>query len=54
LWLRGLLASRDGREVMRGELEDAVIDVREAHALGAALADQFLARGGHRLVALNA
>jgi hypothetical protein len=49
-----LLASRDGREVMRGELEDAVTDVAEARALGAALADQFLARGGHRLVASHA
>ena len=53
LWLRGLLASRDGREVMRDEMESAVIDVGEARALGAALADQFLARGGHRLVALH-
>jgi len=54
LWLRGLLASRDGREVMRDEMESAVVDVGEARALGAALADRFLARGGHRLVALHA
>ena len=49
LWLRGLLAARDGRDVMRGELESAVTDVAEAQGLGAALADQFLARGAHRL-----
>ena len=49
LWLRGRLAARDGRDVMRGELESAVTDVAEAQGLGAALADQFLARGAHRL-----
>ena len=54
MWLRGLLASRDGREVMRDEMESAVVDVGEARALGAGLADRFLARGGHRLVALQA
>jgi hydroxymethylbilane synthase len=51
LWLRGLVASRDGREVLRGESESDACDVDEAHALGAALADDFLRRGAHRVVA---
>ena len=49
LWLRGLLAGRDGRDVMRGERESVVADADDAHALGAALADEFLRRGAHRL-----
>ena len=51
LWLRGLLASRDGREVLRGERESPVGDVDDACALGTALADDFLRRGAHRLAA---
>jgi hydroxymethylbilane synthase len=54
LWLRGLLASRDGKEVIRGEMESAVIDMAEARALGAELADQFLSRGAHRLAVASA
>lgn len=54
LWLRGLLASRDGSDVMRGETESVVADEREAAALGVALADQFLARGAHRLAVASA
>lgn len=50
LWLRGLLASRDGREVLRGETESAVADLAGAQSLGSALADDFLARGAHRLM----
>lgn len=50
LWLRGLLASRDGRDVLRGEMESAVAEVADAQALGSALADDFLARGAHRLM----
>ena len=49
LWLRGLVASRDGRDVVRGEQESAVTDVASARALGTSLADDFLARGAHRL-----
>jgi hydroxymethylbilane synthase len=49
LWLRGLVASRDGREVIRGETEADVVDPDEAAALGHALADDFLARGAARL-----
>lgn len=49
LWLRGLVASRDGHEVLRGEMESAAADVDDARALGAALGDDFLRRGAHRL-----
>ncbi len=49
LWLRGLLASRDGAEVMRGEKAAVVADADAADALGLALADDFLARGAGRL-----
>ena len=48
LWLRGLIATRDGGVVMRGERESAVVDIDSARALGGALADEFLARGAHR------
>ncbi|MEO8302984.1 MAG: hydroxymethylbilane synthase [Betaproteobacteria bacterium] len=51
LWLRGLLASRDGSEVLRGDRSAAVGDVRAADALGQALATDFLARGAARLAA---
>ena len=51
LWLRGLLASRDGAEVMRGERRAAVGDIEGADALGQELATEFLARGAARLVA---
>jgi hydroxymethylbilane synthase len=50
LWLRGLVASADGREVMRGEIEAPLDDVEAADALGAELADDFLARGAARLL----
>jgi hydroxymethylbilane synthase len=51
LWLRGLIATRDGGDVLRGELESAVVDIDGARAMGVALADEFLARGAHRLAA---
>jgi hydroxymethylbilane synthase len=51
LWLRGLVASRDGRDVLRGEVEGDIADVEQAAALGGALADDFVARGATRLVA---
>jgi hydroxymethylbilane synthase len=54
LWLRGLLAGRDGRDVLRGEMESVVTDIADAQALGAALADDFIGRGGHRLAAASA
>jgi len=52
LWLRGLLASRDGSEVMRGEKSAPVADAAAAEALGTTLADEFLARGAGRLCGL--
>ena len=49
LWLRGLVASRDGRDVIRGESEASVVEPDEAASLGLSLADDFLARGASRL-----
>jgi hydroxymethylbilane synthase len=51
LWLRGLIASRDGAQVMRGERRARCDDTQAADALGHALATEFLARGAARLVA---
>jgi hydroxymethylbilane synthase len=50
LWLRGLLASRDGAKVLRGERRGRCDDAPSANALGCALATEFLARGAARLV----
>jgi hydroxymethylbilane synthase len=50
LWIRGLIATRDGSDVVRGEREDEVADVEQAEALGRALADDLLARGAARLI----
>ena len=50
LWLRGLIASQDGREVLRGERESQAVDAAGADALGNALAEAFLARGAARLI----
>jgi len=51
LWLRGLVASRDGAEVMRGEKSAAGADAVAADALGCSLAGEFLARGAARILA---
>jgi hydroxymethylbilane synthase len=50
LWLRGLLATRDGAETLRGDREGEVGDVAAAEALGLELADEFLARGAARFI----
>ena len=50
LWLRGLLASRDGAEVLRGEASAAVADAAAAEALGLLVARDFLARGAARFI----
>ena len=50
LWIRGLIAARDGSDVLRGEQEDEVTDVDQAEALGRALADDLLAHGAARLI----
>jgi hydroxymethylbilane synthase len=51
LWLRGLIASRDGREVMRGERAARVTSVADATALGDALGAEFLGRGAAHILA---
>ena len=51
LQLRGLLASRDGKEVLRGAIDATVPDAESAAALGAALAADFQARGAARFLA---
>ncbi|HEX8013378.1 MAG TPA: hydroxymethylbilane synthase [Casimicrobiaceae bacterium] len=51
LWLRGLVASRDGRSVLRGERAALVATVREAEALGNALGAELLARGAAAILA---
>jgi hydroxymethylbilane synthase len=50
LWLRGLVASRDGANVMRGEQSAVAADVAAAEALGEALGRDFLARGAAALI----
>ena len=50
LWLRGLVASRDGAKVMRGEQSATVGDAAAADALGGALARDFLGRGAAELI----
>jgi hydroxymethylbilane synthase len=51
LWLRGLLASRDGSEVMRGERRAPIAEAAAAEALGRDLGEEFLSRGAARLIA---
>lgn len=51
LWLRGFLATRDGRRVLRAERCRVVTEARDAAALGAALGDEFLARGAAEILA---
>ena len=50
LWLRGLIASRDGSEVLRGERAGRCADAASAQALGDALGAEFLARGAAALL----
>jgi hydroxymethylbilane synthase len=45
LWLRGVVASRDGSQVLRGERVVAAFGVADAEALGTALGGEFLQRG---------
>jgi hydroxymethylbilane synthase len=51
LWLRALVASRDGGEVLRGERAARVTSVDMAIALGGELAADFLARDAARILA---
>lgn len=48
LWLRGLIASRDGRDVLRGEIDGEVGEAVAADALGLALADRLMLQGAQR------
>lgn len=54
LWLRGLIASRDGTDVLRGERSTKLDAERGAEAdaeeLGQALGDDFLTRGARRFM----
>ena len=50
LWLRGLVASRDGATVMRGARSAVVADAASAEALGDALGREFLERGAAALI----
>jgi hydroxymethylbilane synthase len=51
LWLRGLIASRDGRRILRGERSAIVAASADAIALGESLGDEFLARGASAILA---
>jgi len=51
LWLRGLVASRDGSQVVRGERFASAGTVEEAAALGEALGAEFLRRGAAAMLA---
>lgn len=51
LRLRGLIARRDGREVMRGERTASASSREAAVELGEALAADFIARGAERVLA---
>ena len=50
LWLRGLLASRDGSDILRGEMSATVADVASAESLGLALGQDFFRRGAARML----
>ncbi|HVF65949.1 MAG TPA: hydroxymethylbilane synthase [Casimicrobiaceae bacterium] len=50
LWLRGMIASRDGSEVLRGEREAEIVDDEAAALLGTTLAGEFLTHGAGRLI----
>ena len=50
-WLRGLVASRDGRSVLRGKRAAVVATVHDAEALGEALGEELLARGAAAILA---
>jgi hydroxymethylbilane synthase len=51
LWLRGLIASRDGLRVVRGERIGAALNVHAAQAIGDALGVEFLQRGAAAILA---
>jgi hydroxymethylbilane synthase len=50
LWLRALIASRDGRQVLRGERAARCADAAAARALGEVLGAEFIARGARAIL----
>src|SRR5262249_54931591 len=54
LWLRALIASRDGREVLRGERAGACPEETPAQALGEAIGSELLARGAAAILGRSA
>jgi hypothetical protein len=54
LWLRGLLANREGTDILRGErsvaLDAETGDVAVAERLGQDLAEEFKSRGAARFM----
>jgi hydroxymethylbilane synthase len=50
-WLRGLVATRDGSAVLRGERSGVATTAREAEALGEALGAELIARGAAAILA---
>jgi hydroxymethylbilane synthase len=50
LWLRALIASRDGRQVLRGERVARWSDAAAARVLGEALGAEFIARGARAIL----
>jgi porphobilinogen deaminase len=51
LRLRGLIASRDGKRVLRGERTGAAPNMEAAEAIGDALGVEFLKRGAAEILA---
>ena len=51
LWLRGFIATPDGRQMMRGERRGVVHTADDAEALGRALALDLLERGARAVIA---
>jgi hydroxymethylbilane synthase len=51
LWLRGLIASRDGRTVLRGERRARIANLEQAAAIGDELGAEFLERGAAAILA---
>ncbi|MEP6996053.1 MAG: hydroxymethylbilane synthase [Betaproteobacteria bacterium] len=51
LWLRGLVANREGSQVLRGERTESAVSADAAAALGAALGAEFLQRGAAAILA---
>lgn len=51
LWLRGFIATPDGRQMLRGELRGPVRAAGDAEAIGRGLAQVLLAQGAQAIVA---